>query len=112
MNQGYIESRQSWIEQRQFVDLAIEALVVGGHPLAAIIEERLAALLPTIPNVTGFSAVGLQSTVGLNGVNIQFDASGAIIELVDTVTGTSWASPLNPIAKFTYQASCCGTYLF
>ena len=112
MNQGYIESRQSWIEQRQFVDLAIEALVVGGHPLAAIIEERLAALLPAIPNVTGFTEVNTLGVYTLNGVNIQFDPSGAIIELVDTVTGTSWASHSNPIAKFTYQASCCGTYLF
>ena len=64
-------------------------------------------MLPTIPNVAGLVEVNTLGVNTLNGVSIQFDPSGAIIELVDTVTGASWASPSNPIAKFTYQACCC-----
>ena len=116
----YQDSDASWVEQRMFINFAIEALVVGGHPLAQIIlvrcmcdcgaidslQDRLAALVPAVPNLSGFTPVHPATTpVQLNGVTIAFDSTGAIVELRDTVANINWASAINAVGKFVYQAS-------
>ncbi len=66
-------------------------------------QARLQALVPSVPDVSQYTALVLNSTVSLHNVLVAFDLSGAIVELVDSLSGVSWASPTNPIGKFVYQ---------
>ncbi len=66
-------------------------------------QAGLAALTPKVPDLSGYTAVMANAVVELSGVRVEFDSTGAIMQMADTVSGASWASPQNPLAKFVYQ---------
>lgn len=55
---NYQTLQRSWIEQRKYIDYAIESLKIGNNPrymqFAAHLEAELAQLKPQIPDLKGF----------------------------------------------------------
>ena len=99
----------SWLEDRVFSKLAIEA-VPSSHPLAPFLQRELAALLPQIPNVTmenvsavngggeaaggkaaGGKAVKAGKTVTCQGTVLEFDSTGSLANLTFGGSGGSWS---------------------
>jgi hypothetical protein len=66
-------------------------------------QARLAELTPKVPDLTGYTPVMPNVVLEMSGVTVEFDSTGAIIQMTDTVSGASWASHQNPLAKFVYQ---------
>ena len=69
----------------------------ANHPFI-FAQERLAALVPSVPNLAGFNAVTpATSSVEINGVSLQFDTTGALVQLTDNQSGVTWASASNAV---------------
>jgi hypothetical protein len=91
------------------VPYAVAAL--EDHPLAAVIDARLAAMQPHIPPTDGYTPVApgqwsapITCTVASgNNVVMGLDAnSGALAQLI-MPDGVSYADPNHLLAEFTYQ---------
>ena len=91
------------MEQRQFVDYAIDAL--GTHPLANDIKDRLKELVVAgPPDLSGYEILNdLESRItNCNGLDLQFDGNyGNIISFVD-MNNREWASKESPFGIFEY----------
>lgn len=100
-NPAYQDNEHAWAEQRQFNELAVEAL--GDHPLAAEARAALAELEPAAsidPTAEGYTRQAQPSaSFGCGGCKVAFDAdSGAMVQL-DCGAAGSWASSGNPLAQ-------------
>ncbi|XP_046330094.2 uncharacterized protein LOC124113675 isoform X1 [Haliotis rufescens] len=98
----YMQGPLSWIEQRQFNDLALDAL--GDHPLAEQVSAEWKQLRASIPDFTDYHLVTDRTAMMScnQGYKFQFAADGSIIALVDK-NGVNWASPTNPLGQYVYQ---------
>lgn len=106
----YVANENSWREQRQFLELTMEAST--GHPLHDFITSNLAHLDPAVPDLTVYNQVtASQLFILLNGnASIRFDPrTGSVINLVvksnDSGTSSSvvYANSSNPLGVFTYH---------
>lgn len=97
---GFQNATLYWTEQRQMVDLAVEAL--GNHSLVQDIIEEFYNLVPSMPDLSNFKEVDVSSELTCGGFQIKFDMYGTLIQLKDAA-GQNWASDDNPIGKFIYR---------
>jgi len=94
---------QSWVEQRAYIDDALNALT--GTALADEANRHLRAIRPQRPSKTKFTPITDPSArYNTPHFEIGFDAfTGAMIFLRDSKTGRKWASETHPIGLFRYQ---------
>ncbi|XP_046548130.1 uncharacterized protein LOC124258103 [Haliotis rubra] len=93
----------SWIEQRQFLDLALSAL--SDHPVVKDIQKKYEQLTPVKPDLTDYQLVE-DPTMLLScgdGVKIQFGHDGSIVNLYDPLNKVNWAGTENPMGQFMYR---------
>lgn len=97
---NFFDVVNSWTEQRAWcVDYAIQALTAFGHPLgpqlqAAYDDLRPASPQPPSPAAAGYAPFQPGTPYNAGRWQIAFDGvTGAISTLVDTASGTTWASP-------------------
>ena len=92
----------AWDEQRQFNDLAIEAL--EDHPLAVTIRQELEELTPSEPQPakTGFQPVSAGTPLKCGGAVLGFDGAGSLVQLQDS-TGAAWADASHAMGEFLYN---------
>lgn len=72
----------SWIESRMFTDLGVSALATANNSLADTIQQRFAAMVPTIPSVEELARVqDLYAALTCGAATIKFAADGSIAAL-------------------------------
>ena len=100
---NYVNSENSWVEQRQFLNLTLEASY--GHPLYDYISNALEDLNPVVPSIAGFKSVDPSQTFKLiNGtVTIGFDKIGGWIDNLVYSNTYTFASSKNPLAVLSYH---------
>ena len=103
---NYINCENSWLEQRLFLNLTLEASY--GHPLYDYISKALADLYPSIPSLDGYNAVDPNHSFKLfDGIiTITFHNTGGWISgLTFHSNGTVFtlANSTNPLALFSYH---------
>jgi hypothetical protein len=101
---NFIRIRDSWIEQRSFINMATESLF--DHPLRAHIEEYLSSQQDSIRklDLSSYTKTS-QRSFDNNRFSVRFDSkSGAITSLVDKATSRTWATQTNPMLSFLYRA--------
>lgn len=93
----------SWAEQRAYVDAAVEAIDSEGLRRAA--RSTLSALRSPIPAFEPGDAVAPDAVVSLGCWDLAVDpTTGAVIHLVDRVTGRVLANPDHPVGVLAHQA--------
>ena len=98
---AYLNCDSAWNEQRQYNDLALDALGPD-HPLTKRVLPEWAKLTPQKPDVSSLTPVtDLAQTFTCHGVTYGFDSSGAM-STFDTRSGT-WASSESVLGKFVYS---------
>ena len=105
---AYVNTLASYTEQRDIVTR--EGMrYLADHPLAANITARMAALVPSVPDIRGFVAIDRSAwatpftvtTVG-GSVTLGFDGTtGALSTAV--LAGVSWGGPDNLIGQYIYK---------
>lgn len=95
--QSYSKMERSWAEQRAIIKAAVR-----------LVPESKSALLPLKPRrpaAAGWQDVrNKKAPLDFPGYSVRLDpATGAIVSLVETKTGTDWAGPQNPLGWFRYQ---------
>jgi len=102
--QNFINSANSWIEQRQFTYLAIEAL--QDHPVLKDIKAEMANLIPQQPDLTNFVQLPETSTVFAcpsgNIKALQFGSDGSIVKL--NFNNIDWADSGHALSSFVYNS--------
>ncbi|XP_041367668.1 uncharacterized protein LOC121382209 [Gigantopelta aegis] len=93
----------SWIEQREFLSLALDAL--GDLPLAKEVQQAWKELEASPPDLSDYQLVtnprSIQSCS--SGFLFGFSRDGSINTLKDPITGINWASKNNKLGQFVYQ---------
>ncbi len=80
---------------------------LGSHPLAAAITARMAALVPAVPDVSGYTAVAPGDwaqplSLGSGGITLALDGTtGAITRLV--MAGQAWADDAHALGRYIYK---------
>jgi hypothetical protein len=98
-NPVYVDMIASWQEQRDWgLNYALEALRVGGSPLATAIAAAWADIYPPPnpppPSQAGWTPASPGSNYSVGRWTLAFDSvSGALSTLVDSATGQAWARP-------------------
>lgn len=93
----------SWDEQRAYVDAAVEA--IDSQPLRRAAEATLRALDDPLPPRVAGEPVAAGDGVRLGDWEVVVHpATGAIVGLVDTVTGHVLADAAHPLALLAHQA--------
>lgn len=91
----------SWSEKRDNIDRAVAALPSAFRRQAT---ERLQALMPVEPEVTGRPLFDLSRTIDTPHLTLSLDPStGAISRLLNKRTNREWASPEKSLGLFLYQ---------
>ncbi|XP_033729575.1 uncharacterized protein LOC117318725 [Pecten maximus] len=93
---------EAWLEQRQFIDIAMEK--VKGHPLSYIAQNEIQQLSPKEPDLTDYDRVEDVTQVFSceDGVQIQFSNTGAISKLYDPYNEIDWASGPDTFGEIRY----------
>ena len=103
-----VAAERAYLEQREIA--SVHGLrCLGGHPLAANISRRMAALRPRAPNTTLLEevpaaewAVLLTVQTRSGDVSVGIDPSTGGLNTV-TMAGFDWAGPRNQIAQYVYK---------
>lgn len=103
---SYVNCEMSWLEQRQFINLTLEA--ASGHPLYNYIVNNIMQLQPTVPSLVNYTqADPSQAFTLLNGtILLGFNADQGNINLLLVNSGQTkftFASSDNPLALITYH---------
>lgn len=97
---SYSLMEQSWQEQRNYLNKAIQALHEDRKREA---EAAIEALIPVKVHLsTGFKELVSGQTYPLGSFQVEFATDGSIIGLQDT-NGKQWAGTHNRIGLFTYE---------
>ena len=107
---------QTWQEQRQFIQNAVQALVDSKHACADDFVSELAEISPsglttgkwpiTPHSQAGFAEISdpAGKKIALQGGgSVVFDTGGSIVSLRPSATSADLASPADPLAHFHYQ---------
>eukprot|EP01087_Luapelamoeba_hula_P000994 TRINITY_DN10754_c0_g1_i1.p1 TRINITY_DN10754_c0_g1~~TRINITY_DN10754_c0_g1_i1.p1 ORF type:complete len:714 (-),score=88.74 TRINITY_DN10754_c0_g1_i1:50-2191(-) len=109
---GYKLMSNSWIEQRSFITNALSILASSNkeqyRALATDIKNAFAQLTPNSdPSTRGLSEVPASERTNPidlgHEFTLRFDASGAVVSLLDKKTTSNWASPKSPLGVYTCQ---------
>ena len=103
---NYINCENSWLEQRLFLNLTIQASY--GHPLHDYINKALADLRPSIPCLDGYNVVDPSQSFKLfdGKVTVTFSSTGGWISGLiyrNNTTVYTLADSKNPLALFSYH---------
>ena len=102
--QAYLDALHSYTEQRDIATV-LGLGYLGDHPLAANISARMSALVPAVPNVTGYAPVpeaAWSTPVTVGAVTLGFDGTtGALTSL--SLAGIEWADAAHPLAQYVYR---------
>ncbi len=100
-NPKYRTVTGSWQEKRRDIEDSLDSLP---GPLKQEAAERLAALRPAMPGISGMKEVAAGSLNETQLFRMRIDRkTGAITLLESNRTGTQFASEGHPLALFTYQ---------
>jgi len=101
-SQNFIDVVNSWVEQRQFVRLTIEAL--ADHPVVPAVLSELSLLTATKPDLTDFVQVSDMRTMFqcpvANIKALQFGADGSVVRL--NYNNIEWANDSYSLGSFLY----------
>jgi len=101
---AYLDALHSYTEQRDIATV-LGLGYLGDHPLAANISARMLALVPAVPNVTGYApvpAAAWSTPVTVGAVTLGFDGTtGALTSL--SLAGVEWADAAHPLAQYVYR---------
>lgn len=101
---AYLDALHSYTEQRDIATV-LGLGYLGDHPLAANISARMLALVPAVPNVTGYApvpAAAWSTPVTVGAVTLGFDGTtGALTSLI--LAGVEWADAAHPLAQYVYR---------
>jgi hypothetical protein len=106
----YRQFASSWIEQRAYLDAAVDAL--GDSPLADEAREALALLRPSRPDPAAWTPVpaGTRDAETAH-FRVRFDPRhGALIGFEVKATGRRWADPSHPLGLIRYQSFGAADY--
>jgi hypothetical protein len=106
--QTYVDALNSYLEQRD-VAMREGMRYLADHPLGAEITTRMAALFPTVPDVSAMVpvtkvnwATPVEVRVSKGSVVIGFDGlTGALTRC--EIAGVAWADDSHPLAQFIYR---------
>lgn len=105
---GYILMERSWAEKRADIDDGTESLP---EPLKLRARAQLETLRALRPSFAGMTSRDPAETIATRHFEIAFDtATGAIVKLRRRSTGQDWATPIHPLALFTYQTLSAEKY--
>lgn len=100
-NPRYRTVTGSWQEKRSDIEDSVAALPA---PLKREAVQRLAALSPAMPRISGMKEVAAGSLIETQLFRMRIDhTTGAITLLQSNRTGTQFASEQHPLTLFTYQ---------
>ncbi|XP_052819190.1 uncharacterized protein LOC128245032 [Mya arenaria] len=99
-NNIYKNATLFWDEQRNFTNLALEAL--GNHTLANMIREEFQQLRPEIPETRSFKTGTPNSDYTCGSYVLRFNSQGVLSRLKDSA-GREWASDEFPMGQFVYH---------
>jgi hypothetical protein len=104
---NFTKMEASWLEQREYINAAVEALP---EPLKREARDRLAALAPERPQPVGFVPLpDLSRPFELAQFSVAFDSRlGCLTRL--KVGDVDWAGPDNPLGKFWYETFSAADY--
>jgi len=107
---NYRAMEASWAEQRAYIDAAITALDTSA--LARQARERLAALVPVRPDLTGWDAAAAGvAAIETAQFTLRIDPRhGALSYLRAKGTGRTWASDENMLALIGYETFSAADY--
>jgi len=107
---NYRAMEASWAEQRAYIDAAIAALDTSA--LARQARERLAALVPVRPDLTGWDAAAAGvAAIETAQFTLRIDPRhGALSYLRAKGTGRTWASDENMLALIGYETFSAADY--
>lgn len=92
----------SWAEQRRYLTSALEA--IHGTPLADEAAAQLAAVTPTLPDLSLWAAT-TDTVLRAGDLEMAFNpVSGALIRVVRGETALDWIDRQHPLGQFTYEA--------
>ncbi|KAK6184178.1 hypothetical protein SNE40_006698 [Patella caerulea] len=99
----YSNAINSWISQRAFLDVAMEAL--GDHPLVSMVTKEWKQIQSTPPDITDMEEVPSEVDILTcdKGYSVGFNEQGQVTTLIDPYTKTNWASETEPLGQFLYQ---------
>lgn len=100
--QSYRDCEAAWLEQRHFIDVAMEK--VKGHPLAYMAQYQMDQLTPKEPDLTDYDAVEDKEQIFKceDGVEISFSETGSIHRLYDAYNKIDWASGPGTFGEIQY----------
>ncbi|XP_041366373.1 uncharacterized protein LOC121381225 [Gigantopelta aegis] len=101
--QNFVNGINSWLEQRDFTYLALDAL--GNHPLSGRVQKAWRKLMAQMPSLEGYERViqqHLQIKCG-SGYVFEFARDGSIVTLTEPKSKIQWASASNPLGQLVYQ---------
>ncbi|XP_059146377.1 uncharacterized protein LOC131933885 [Physella acuta] len=98
----YKTAEDTWREQRQFLDFALNAL--ADHPLKDLVLDEYKNMYAAQPDLAGYAEaqVGVDYTCA-SGVVIKFSADGSLSRLYDPINQREWASPASTIGHLIYD---------
>ena len=107
---NYRAMESSWSEQRAYINAAVAALDDGA--LARQARERLAALAPVRPDLTGWDAVAVGApAIETAHFTLRIDPRhGALSYLRAKGTGRTWATEENMLALIGYETFSAADY--
>lgn len=95
-NSNYETLIESWIEQRRYFDVAIEALTLDSTgkylDFHSNIINALKELIPLPPSLDGYISVPIGSVISTPRFQLSIDIHGSIGYLYDMVTKKKWAN--------------------
>ncbi|XP_041370965.1 uncharacterized protein LOC121384574 isoform X2 [Gigantopelta aegis] len=93
---------KSWVEQRAFLDLALQSL--GTHPVASEIKQNYDLLTPKQPSLTGYKRIDNYSVpfICSDGIRLQFGSDGSLANLFDPYNQINWASGGKAMGQMLY----------
>ncbi|CAG5115517.1 unnamed protein product [Candidula unifasciata] len=101
-SETYKSTENTWKEQRQFLDFALNAL--KDHPLSRMVQDEYKDLQASVPDLSDYA----QASVGVNyvcpsGVIVQFNSNGSLSRLYDPVNKREWANASSPLGQLRYD---------
>ncbi|XP_076436514.1 uncharacterized protein LOC143276017 [Babylonia areolata] len=99
----YRDCEASWVEQRQFADLALRSL--GSHPVVKRLVDAASQLKPKLPDLSKYAQISSFSSEQKcsNGIILQFSADGSLVKLYDPFNKVNWASEQSLLGQILYS---------
>jgi Domain of unknown function (DUF5054) len=105
---NFVHLENSWREQREYIEQALQAL--DGQPLAAAMRNAIAATQPCRITTIDMQKVKPTVAIDIGRFRVKVGSTGAIVNLQDTKTGRTLATPKHPLGLVTYEMFSSADY--